>query len=76
MSYGFLRRVAGLAFVLLVPSLGQTTCVAASPAESIPVSTVRTLVAQGNVAALKNFGTGVLPVLVEPRAPWPTIKST
>ena len=38
---------------------------AAPAADSISVATVRTLVSQGNVSALKNLGTGVLPAMVE-----------
>ena len=37
----------------------------AAPSDSIQAATVRTLVSQGNVPALKQLGTGVLPVMVE-----------
>lgn len=53
-------RVSGL-FVLL-----SLCCASLCPAaDSISADSVRTLVSQGNVAGLKNLGTGVLPVMVQ-----------
>jgi HEAT repeat protein len=57
-------RVTRIAFLLLFLNLGHESF-AANPTDSIPVATVRALVAQGNVSALKNLGTGVLPVMVQ-----------
>src|SRR3984893_11985958 len=64
MSYPFLRNIARFTF-LLVLNLRHESVFAAPAADSISVATVRTLVSQGNVSALKNLGTGVLPVMVE-----------
>ncbi len=52
------------ACLLLLLTLNHESSYAAPPADSVPVATVRTLVSQGNVSALKNLGTGVLPVMV------------
>jgi hypothetical protein len=56
--------VTRLAFLLLLLNLSQSAF-AAPPADSIPAATVRTLVSQGNISALKHLGTGVLPVMAE-----------
>jgi hypothetical protein len=56
------RRTAAL---LLVLSLGQAPLSAGPAGDPVPVATVRTLVSQGNVSALKRLGTGVLPVMVQ-----------
>lgn len=53
------------AAVLLVLNLGHVSLFSAPPADFIPVATVRTLVSQGNIPALKKLGTGVLPVMVQ-----------
>src|ERR1700730_18854250 len=65
MSYPLLRNIARITFLLLVLNLSHESLFAAPAADSISVATVRTLVSQGNVSALKNLGTGVLPVMVE-----------
>jgi hypothetical protein len=65
MSYPFLRNLARITFLLLVLNLSHESLFAAPAADSISVATVRTLVSQGNVSALKNLGTSVLPVMVE-----------
>jgi hypothetical protein len=65
MSRPLRRTITRIAFVLLVLNLDRESLFAAPPADSIPVGTVRTLVSQGNVSALKNLGAGVLPVMVQ-----------
>jgi HEAT repeat protein len=65
MSHQFLRSITRIASFLLVLNLSHETLWAAAPADPIPVATVRALVAQGNVSALRNLGTGVLPVMVQ-----------
>jgi hypothetical protein len=56
-------RIALLLLLLL--NLSHESLSAAPPTDSIPVETVRTLVSQGNIPALKKLGTGVLPVMVQ-----------
>lgn len=57
--------ITRIAFLLIFLNVGHDSLAAAPPADPIPVATVRTLVAQGNIPALKNLGTGVLPVMVQ-----------
>lgn len=66
MSDPLLRSIVRITFLLLVlnPSPSHESLFAAPAADSISAATVRTLVSQGNVSALKNLGTGVLPVMV------------
>jgi HEAT repeat protein len=60
-----MAQVTRIAVLLLLLNLGHASSFAAPPEDSIPAATVRTLVSQGNVSALKHLGTGVLPVMVE-----------
>jgi hypothetical protein len=55
--------IARITFVLLVLNLSHASLLAAPAADSLSAAAVRTLVSQGNVSALKNLGTGVLPVM-------------
>jgi len=59
-----MAQVTRIAALLLLLNLGHASSFAA-PADAIPAATVRTLVSQGNIPALKQLGTGVLPVMVE-----------
>jgi hypothetical protein len=54
-----------IALLLLVLNLGHESLLASPPTDSVPVATVRTLVSQGNVSALKSLGAGVLPVMAQ-----------
>ena len=65
MSLRLLRTVTSAAFFFFLLNLGRESSFAAPTTDAISVATVRTLVAQGNVPALKNLGTGVLPVMVQ-----------
>src|ERR1700674_4229814 len=65
MSYPFLHNIARITFLLLVLILSHESLFAAPAENSISVATNVTRVFQGNVSALKNLGTGVLPVMVE-----------
>jgi hypothetical protein len=65
MSCPFVRAITRIAFLLLFLNLDREPLFAAPPTDSISVAKVRTLVSQGNVPALKNLGTGVLPVMVQ-----------
>ena len=65
MSIQFLRTITRFAFFCFVLNLDHASLSAAPPTDSIPVETVRRLVSQGNIPALKNLGTGVLPVMVQ-----------
>jgi HEAT repeat protein len=57
-------RIACLSFLLFL-NPGRGPLFAAPAAESIQVATVRTLISQGNVTALRGLGTGVLPVMIQ-----------
>jgi hypothetical protein len=56
------RRIAVSLFAL---SLGQASLSAAPAGDAVPAATVRTLVSQGNIPALRKLGTGVLPVMAQ-----------
>ena len=64
MSHLSVRTITRIA-LLLVLTVRHESLSAAARTDSIPIATVRTLVSQGNVSALKNLGTGVLPAMVE-----------
>lgn len=54
-----------IALLLLLLNPGHPSAFAAPPADPAPAATVRTLVSQGNVSALKQLGMGVLPIMVD-----------